>query len=68
MSDSNGDQKTTSYTVYKRRWLVLTTVSLLNLSTNALWMSYPAVANVAAGYFNKSLVSLIGKCWNVKIT
>lgn len=48
--------------MYKRRWLVLTTVSLLNLSTNALWMSYPSVANVAAEYFDKSInaIDLLG--------
>ena len=47
-----------SYTVYPRRWFVLVTVALLNLSTNALWMSYPAVANVSAEYFDKDLNSV----------
>ena len=46
------------YTVYPRRWFVLLTVTLLNLSTNALWMSYPAVANVSAEYFDKDLNSV----------
>ena len=50
------------YKVYQRRWFVLTTVALLNISTNALWMSYPSVANVVSEYFNKSInaVDLLG--------
>ena len=50
------------YKVYRRRWFVLTTVALLNISTNALWMSYPSVANVISEYFNKSInaVDLLG--------
>ena len=50
------------YKVYRRRWFVLTTVALLNISTNALWMSYPSVANVVSEYFNKSInaVDLLG--------
>ena len=41
---------------------MLATVALLNLATNALWMSYPAVANVAAVYFNKDInaIDLLG--------
>ena len=46
------------YRVYTRRWFVLITVALLNLSTNALWMSYPAVANVSAEYFDKDFNSV----------
>ena len=54
------------YKVYPRRWSVLVTVALLNLSTNALWMSYPAVANVSAEYFDKDLnsVDLFGTIGN----
>ena len=50
------------YKVYQRRWFVLITVALLNISTNALWMSYPSVANVVSEYFNKSInaVDLLG--------
>ena len=47
-----------NYKSYKRRWFVLVTVSLLNVSTNALWMSYPAVANVASEYFKKGINSI----------
>ena len=43
------------YKKYKWRWLVLLTVTLLNLSNNALWISYSAVANVATDYFGKSV-------------
>jgi len=39
------------YKKYPSRWLVLLTVTLLNLSNNALWISYSAVANVSADYF-----------------
>ena len=49
-------------TVYKRRWFVLSTVALLNISTNALWMSYPSVTNIVSEYFEKSInaVDLLG--------
>ena len=43
------------YRTYRRRWLVLITVTLLNLSNNALWISYSAVANVATEYFGKTV-------------
>ena len=50
------------YRIYKRRWFVLTTVALLNISTNALWMSYPSVTNIVSEYFDKSInaVDLLG--------
>ena len=34
----------------------------INLSTNAMWMSYPAVANVASEYFAKGIneIDLLG--------
>eukprot|EP00092_Neocalanus_flemingeri_P028874 GFUD01031352.1.p1 GENE.GFUD01031352.1~~GFUD01031352.1.p1 ORF type:complete len:468 (+),score=76.63 GFUD01031352.1:210-1613(+) len=43
------------YRTYRRRWLVLITVTLLNLSNNALWISYSAVANVATEYFEQNV-------------
>ena len=42
------------YKVYRSRWVVLLTVTLLNLSNNALWISYSSVVNVSAKYFDKS--------------
>ena len=35
--------------------MVLLTVTLLTLANNALWISYAAVANVAADYFQKDV-------------
>ena len=51
-SGDGGDQ---SYQKYSSRWLVLLTVTMLNLSNNALWISYSAVANVSADYFQKDV-------------
>lgn len=39
------------FVLYKRRWLVLIALTLLNLSNNALWISYSAVADITAAYF-----------------
>ena len=43
------------YEVYGIRWLVLLSVTLLNLSNNALWISYASVAPVSADYFDKDI-------------
>ena len=50
-----GDGAEQSYQKYSSRWLVLLTVTMLNLSNNALWISYSAVANVSADYFQKDV-------------
>ncbi len=39
--------------VYKKRWAVLTTVSLVNIGINILMYSYSTVASDAASYFGK---------------
>ncbi|XP_023348071.1 major facilitator superfamily domain-containing protein 7-b [Eurytemora carolleeae] len=39
------------YILYKRRWFILGSLAMLNLSNNALWISYSAVADVTAEYF-----------------
>ena len=39
---------------YPRRWLVLTSVSLLTLANNILWISFASVNTVCAKYFGKS--------------
>ena len=51
----SGDGAEQSYQKYSSRWLVLLTVTMLNLSNNALWISYSAVANVSADYFQKDV-------------
>ena len=43
------------YEVYGIRWMVLLSVTLLNLSNNALWISYASVAPVSADYFDKDI-------------
>ena len=43
------------YEVYSIRWMVLLSVTLLNLSNNALWISYASVAPVSADYFDKDI-------------
>ena len=43
------------YEVYPIRWMVLLSVTLLNLSNNALWISYASVAPVSADYFDKDI-------------
>ena len=57
-ADSSGPGQ---YRLYTSRWLVLLTVTLLNLSSNALWISYSAVANLAAEYFQKDDVNQVEK-------
>ncbi len=41
------------FRVYRRRWLVLTAVSMSNIAINILLYSYSTVANDAAAYFDK---------------
>ena len=43
------------YTTYPVRWMVLVTATLLSLASNALWISYSAVAEVATEYFDKTV-------------
>lgn len=50
--DNPGSQR---YEVYPIRWMVLLSVTLLNLSNNALWISYASVAPVSADYFDKDI-------------
>lgn len=44
-----------SYRDYPARWGVLLTVFLLNISNNALWISFSAVTDKSANYYNKTL-------------
>ena len=39
------------YIAYKLRWWVLATVAMLNMSINALWISYAPIATKTADYF-----------------
>ncbi len=43
-----------TFTLYKERWLVLLSIASLNVTINAMQMSYSAIATVATGYFNKT--------------
>ncbi|KAG0716335.1 hypothetical protein GWK47_009945 [Chionoecetes opilio] len=45
----------TVYRVYRRRWMVLTAVVLLNISNAGLWINIAPVAYKAASYFDVSL-------------
>ena len=44
-----------SYRDYTARWGVLLTVVLLNISNNALWISFSSVTDVAAQYYGKEV-------------
>ena len=44
-----------TYRDYTARWGVLLTVFLLNISNNALWISFSAVADKSAEYYGKTL-------------
>ena len=50
------------YRVYNSRWGVLLTVFLLNISNNALWISYSSVSDKSASYYKKNLdeIDLLG--------
>ncbi|KAI0211863.1 Solute carrier family 49 member A3 [Lamellibrachia satsuma] len=40
------------YRVYKRRWLVLAVVALLNISNGMLWITFSPIADVTAAYYD----------------
>ncbi len=44
--------------VYRRRWLVLASVSMLNVGINTLLYSYSTVANDAAAYFGREAADI----------
>ena len=50
------------YRDYNTRWGVLLTVFLLNISNNALWISYSSVSDYSAQYYRKGLdeIDLLG--------
>ena len=39
------------FRIYNRRWFVLATVALLNMSINALWISFSSIASSVAFYY-----------------
>lgn len=43
---------TAEYTLYKRRWLVVAVLALLNISSALTWISFAPIANYAAVYLN----------------
>lgn len=45
----------TTYRTYPERWILLMTIFMLNVSTSVLWITYSAVSNIAADYFETSL-------------
>ncbi|XP_078004668.1 solute carrier family 49 member A3 isoform X2 [Phascolarctos cinereus] len=48
----------TRYQTYKRRWLFLLVVSLLNCSNAMLWLSFAPVADKIAHYFQLSMMQI----------
>ncbi|XP_042864624.1 solute carrier family 49 member A3-like isoform X2 [Penaeus japonicus] len=49
------DAERTQYVVYPRRWAVLVTVALLNISNAALWINIAPVAYTVASYYKRQL-------------
>merc|ERR1711892_446325 len=49
------ETRNAEYRVYPVRGMVLFTATLLSLSSNALWISYSAVADVSTQYFDKTV-------------
>ncbi len=43
------------YRDYPSRWVILLAVFCLNISNNAIWISYSAVSDKSAEYYNKTL-------------
>ncbi|GAB6023437.1 hypothetical protein CHUAL_008217 [Chamberlinius hualienensis] len=41
--------------LYKERWLVVFVVTLLQIASSIMWMSFPSIANIAAVYYNVDL-------------
>ncbi|GAB6023433.1 hypothetical protein CHUAL_008215 [Chamberlinius hualienensis] len=41
--------------LYKERWLVVIAVTLLQIASSIMWMSFPSIANIAAVYYNVDL-------------
>lgn len=49
------EQERAQYVAYPRRWAVLLTVALLNISNAALWINIAPVAYTVASYFKRQL-------------
>ena len=47
-----------TYRDYNSRWVVLTTVFLLNLANNALWISFSSVSDKSAQYYDKQFEAI----------
>ena len=50
--DLFGSSVVDGFRIYNRRWFVLATVALLNMSINALWISFSSIASSVAFYYN----------------
>lgn len=64
-SKSSDELEEPTFQVYKRRWFVLATVAMLNISINILWISFSSVASSVAYYYevsptNVDLLSAVG--------
>lgn len=64
-SKSSEELEEPTFIVYKRRWFVLATVAMLNVSLNILWISFSSVASSVAYYYqvapsDVNLLSAIG--------
>ncbi|XP_065882993.1 solute carrier family 49 member A3-like isoform X2 [Dysidea avara] len=52
---STSSSTVSSYRVYKRRWYILATCSLLNFSNGMLWLTFAAIPNETAEFYHISL-------------
>ncbi|KAI9592265.1 major facilitator superfamily domain-containing protein [Syncephalis fuscata] len=53
---SNNDGPTV-YRLYKMRWIILITIVLVNVANAMIWITYSAIANIGAAYFDVSLTT-----------
>ncbi|GAB6023438.1 hypothetical protein CHUAL_008218 [Chamberlinius hualienensis] len=51
----NSTETTSPIRVYKERWLVAIIVSMLQIISSIMWMSYPALVNISASYYKVSV-------------
>ena len=54
ISDSVSTASSSSYTLYSSRWILLISVTLLNLANYSHWVAFASVAKQAAEYYHVS--------------
>ncbi|RKP22296.1 major facilitator superfamily domain-containing protein [Syncephalis pseudoplumigaleata] len=46
-----------AYRLYKRRWMILIAIVLVNVTNAMIWITYSSIATIGAAYFNVSLTA-----------